>query len=311
MALAWITGAKGFIGQHLSRHLADKGTAVYGIGHGAWPEERAQRQGISFWINGEIDSANLWQLLQKGGKPDVVYHLAGGSSVGFSMQSPQENFHRTVTSTATLLEWLRCFSPQTRIVAVSSAAVYGNAPDAKLKEDGSYTPFSPYGYHKKLVELLCESYVHSFGLKATVLRLFSIYGPGLKKQLLWDTCNKLAHRPEKLVLQGTGKELRDWLVVDDAVRLLAAAGAMATPEFAIINGGTGTGTSVSDIVHMLCKAYGHVPKISFSGQQRPGDPARLIAEISNTKRLGVAITSDLATEIASYVVWHKSGQRQP
>ena len=307
MALAWVTGAKGFIGWHLSRQLSAGGDQVLGVGHGAWPPEIARREGVSFWVNGEIEGTNLWQLAQKSGKPDVIYHLAGGSSVGLSMQSPQEDYHRTVTSTATLLEWVRCFSPETKVVAVSSAAVYGDSIDLILKEAGYYTPFSPYGFHKKLVELLCESYVRNFGLSATVVRFFSIFGPGLRKQLLWDLCSKLADNPAELMLHGTGDELRDWVYVDDAVRILQAAGAFKDEPFAVVNGGTGTGTYVVDVVKLLCDAWGSAPIISFTGTQRSGDPVRLVADTTLlTEKLHVKAQHSLAQGIENYTNWFKA-----
>jgi UDP-glucose 4-epimerase len=309
VALTWITGAKGFIGRYLSRHLSVKGDTVFGVGHGAWPPEVAVKQGVSFWINGEIDGANLWQLLQHGGKPDVIYHLAGGSSVGFSMQSPQEDYHRTVTSTATLLEWVRCFSPDSKVVAVSSAAVYGDTKQVLLEEDGTYTPFSPYGYHKRLVELLAQSYVQNFGLRVAVVRLFSIYGPGLRKQLLWDICTKLAGKRDELALHGTGEELRDWLHVDDAVRIVEVAGYHSAEGFAIFNGGTGIGTSVGDVVQLLGDAWGNAPKIVFSGKQRPGDPVSLVADTTRLKRdLNIVAQQRLHDGIQSYVNWFKAEQ---
>ncbi len=307
MTTVWATGAKGFIGQHLTRHLSGSGQKVLGVGHGALPGATAQNQGLSYWINGEVDGTNLWHLLQNGGKPDVIYHLAGGSSVGFSLQSPQEDYHRTVTSTATLLEWVRCFSPESKVVAVSSAAIYGDAVHETLAERGHYTPFSPYGYHKRLVELLCESYVQNFGLRVAVVRLFSIYGPGLRKQLLWDVCTKLSARPTELILHGTGRELRDWLSVEDAVRILSAAGAMPADGMVIVNGGTGVGTSVCDLVHMLGQAWGDRPKITFSGQRREGDPLSLVADTARlVSELGIATSRNLQHGITDYVTWFKA-----
>jgi UDP-glucose 4-epimerase len=310
VARAWILGAKGFVGQHLAQHLSDLGDTVFGLGHGAWPAEIAERAGVAFWINGEIEGANLLQLLQRGGAPDVIYHLAGGSSVAVSVQSPQEDFQRTVASTSVLLEWVRSFCPECRIVGVSSAAVYGDSGLPLLSEVGSYTPFSPYGFHKRLLELLCESYARNFGLKITIVRLFSIYGTGLRKQLLWDVCTRLSAKPALLKMQGTGTELRDWLHVSDAVKILVAAGLSSEPEFTIVNGGTGTGTSVADVVSHLCSSWGATPQIKFSGERRKGDPVDLVADIQLLSRfLDVKPHHPLIDGISDYVSWYKEMQR--
>ena len=306
MATVWVLGAKGFIGQYLARFLADDGHRVLGLGHGLWPEDLAAEAGVTYWVNGEIDSANLSQLLKVGGAPATIYHLAGGSSVGLSMQSPLEDFQRTVSTAAALLEWVRAFQPATKIVSVSSAAVYGDSSKTMLTEDGEYTPFSPYGFHKRMLELLCESYVRNFGLKVAIVRLFSIYGAGLQKQLLWDVGGRLIGRPQHLTMHGTGAELRDWLHVTDAVRLLAAAGQYDGEDFMILNGGTGMGTSVAAVLDMVCAAWGLAPNITFSGDRRTGDPINLVADVNRVNHLlDVRPQMQLADGIADYVRWLK------
>ena len=308
MTSVWITGAKGFIGSHLAQSLSAAGTEVLGLGHGAWPDDIARKNGVSFWVNGEIEDANLWQLLKRSGEPAAIYHLAGGSSVGFSMQTPREDFHRTVTSTATLLEWMRIFTPKTKLIAVSSAAVYGNSSAKTLTESGNYTPYSPYGFHKRVVETLCQSYAENFGLNVNIVRLFSIYGPGLSKQLIWDLCCKLSSTPTTITLHGTGQELRDWVYIKDAVRILEAVCKDKSHAFTIINGGSGHGTTVSDVVSQVCQSWKQSPNIIFSGQQRPGDPMRLVADTKRLDRLGLKLEHDLEHGVDAYVKWFQAGR---
>jgi UDP-glucose 4-epimerase len=306
VVLAWVLGAKGFVGQHLSRHLSHQGDTVLGLGHGPWQVEMAIREGVSFWIDGEIDEANLFKLLERSGPPDVIYQLAGGSSVAVSMQFPNEDFERTVTSTAVLLEWVRNFSPESKIVAVSSAAVYGDSGSPALAEAGNYIPFSPYGFHKRMLELMCESYARNYGLNVTIVRLFSIYGNGLKKQLLWDICTRLVAQPSVLEMQGSGKELRDWLHVSDAVKILQAAAQRSASQFMIVNGGSGIGTSVASVVELVCSAWGAAPTISFSGQRRSGDPVDLVADTSLLfDLLGQHPHEQLTHGVREYVRWYK------
>jgi UDP-glucose 4-epimerase len=306
MSVIWVTGAKGFIGKHLCTYLSKQGNLVLGLGHGAWPSEIAIGSGISHWVNGEIEDSNLWQLIEQSGNPDLIYHLAGGSSVGVSLQSPTEDFRRTVTSTAALLEWIRIHSPQTKLVVSSSAAVYGNSQISHIPEEGNYTPYSPYGFHKRSAELLCESYVQSFGLQIAIVRLFSIYGPGLYKQLLWDLCSRLNHLPNKLEMNGTGEELRDWLYIEDAARILVTVAGDITENLSIINGGTGKGICVRDVVNLTCQAWHISPEITFSGQSRPGDPMTLVANIDKLDRLGFKPQHNLSEGINKYVNWFQS-----
>src|SRR6267154_4055143 len=253
----WVTGANGFIGRYLARELADAGYAVHGIGHGALENLEKQRVGMQTWLNGEVDAANLNALAAGYGLPSKVFHLAGGSSVGLSIAQPFEDFSRTVSSTARLLEWLRGSAPECRLIVASSAAVYGAQHSGPISEDAALAPMSPYGHHKLMMEQLCRSYSVTFGIRSTVARLFSVYGPHLRKQLLWDICSRLQQDGRTLVLGGTGAEIRDWTDVRDVARLLTRIGELPQQEtFRIINGGSGGGTSVADIANMLVENWG-------------------------------------------------------
>jgi UDP-glucose 4-epimerase len=309
MPVVWVTGARGFIGSNLSSYLAQQGHQVLGVGHGTWPPEIAIQSGISYWVNGEIDSSNLRQLLDKSGSPDVIYHLAGGSSVGLSIQAPAEDFRRSVQSTAALLEWMRANVPEARLVISSSAAIYGNGHTGAIIEDGYFTPYSPYGFHKRAAELLCESYAHNFGIQIAIVRLFSVYGPGLCKQLLWDICNRLNQSPSLVKLHGTGDEIRDWLYIEDAVCILISAGSSASQAPFTVNGGTGSGTSVRDMATLLCKAWGQSPELMFSRQHRVGDPFSLVADTQNLQTLGFVPKYSLTLGLEKYVHWFQQFHR--
>ena len=102
MNWVWVTGARGFIGRHLALLLSQSGRKVGGVGHGGWALDDAQRWGISAWLNGEVDHQNLHELRKITGDPARVFHLAGGSSVAASIQSPYEDFQRTVGTTTRL-----------------------------------------------------------------------------------------------------------------------------------------------------------------------------------------------------------------
>ena len=109
----WITGANGFIGRHLVRELAEAGTRRMASAMARSKLRKTPSRPVC-WINGEIDAANLNALAAAHGPPSRVFHLAGGSSVGLSIAQPFEDFSRTVTSTARLLEWLRGSAPECR-----------------------------------------------------------------------------------------------------------------------------------------------------------------------------------------------------
>ncbi|WP_398468480.1 NAD-dependent epimerase/dehydratase family protein [Tardiphaga sp.] len=301
----WVTGGNGFIGRHLILALAGAGEVVAGLGHGAIDETDRQRLGLSNWINGEIDAPNLDALATRHGAPTAVFHLAGGSTVGRSIEQPYEDFNRTVVATARLLEWLRHTAPSCRLVVASSAAVYGAHHSGPIAEDADKQPMSPYGFHKLLMEQLCQSYAISFGLRATIVRLFSVYGPSLRKQLLWDLCLRLKGGQQQLVLGGTGREARDWIDVRDAVRLLAVAANDDGQQFVCLNGGSGVATTVADIAGMVTKAWGGGIELRFSGDARPGDPFSLVADERRVAALPFRWSIPVEDGIKDYVDWFK------
>nr|WHW29453.1 putative NAD dependent epimerase/dehydratase family protein [uncultured bacterium] len=304
-----ITGAHGFIGKHLAKRLASHGHVVVGLGHGIWPASEAQRWGVSQWLNGDIQAGNL-RMLQQDGTPDVVYHLAGGSTVGAAIASPREDFFRTVASTVELLEWLRLDAPATKLVAVSSAAVYGAGHQGLIAEEARLQPYSPYGHHKQMMESLCRSYGDSYGLQVAVARLFSVFGPELKKQLLWDMCTRLAAGESPLVLGGSGNELRDWVDVRELARALELLPSQATPQTQAINVGTGVATSVREIALGLMTAWhgqeAAAEMLGFSGSSRPGDPFSLVADPHRLNSLGFEWKLSLSQGLVDYVNWFRT-----
>ena len=303
--VALVTGARGFIGRHLAISLHRKGIYVCGIGHGSWTESECVEWGLSQWLNGDVTKSNLEILQDSVGTPDIVFHLAGGSSVAPSIHAPVEDFRRSVLSTLELLEWARVSAPKARLVLASSAAVYGSGYTHIIQETNPLRPYSPYGVHKRIAEELFESYGKNFGLNVAFVRLFSVYGTEIRKQLLWDSCCRLANDSTALELGGSGKEVRDWFHVSDAVKLLRMAATKANSEGFVINGGTGDAVTVCQIARQLCTVWGMGTKLEFNGRGRQGDPQYLVADTTKASILGFVPKVGWKEGLAYYVEWFK------
>jgi len=313
---AWVTGAHGFIGRHVARECRARGMTVAGVGHGTWDAGEKTRFGLTSWVRGEVNGTSLDLLAGRAPAPQFLFHLAGGSSVGISVAAPDEDFRRTVTSTAELLRWTARVAPGATVVIASSAAVYGGAAGPeRIPETHPCEPCSPYGHHKRIAERLGEEFARARGLRVVAVRMFSVYGPHLRKQLLWDLCVRLSKAPETLELTGTGSETRDFLHVEDATRLLVdrgirAATAEASSSLVTVNGGTGTATSVRELAEGVSKAWGRPTEIRFTGKVRAGDPPRLVADPSRAIADGWSPRVPLREGIAGYVSWFR-GVRVP
>jgi len=189
-----------------------------------------------------------------------------------------------------------------RFVYVSSAAVYGDAGAGPIATSAPVQPISPYGEHKAAAEDLCRRAASENGLPVLIVRFFSLYGPGLRKQLLWDACGKL--RDGHAAFFGTGEEVRDWLHIEDAVRLLETAAAAASPACPVVNGGTGVGTAVRDVIAALADAIDPRAEVRFLGSGRTGDPRSYIAATGEALALGWSPDVVWHDGIREYAEWY-------
>ncbi len=307
--LAVVLGAAGFVGRHTCRELASQGFTVIGIGHGGWSTDEWRHWGLNRWIESEIDLQSLQQL-KLPGPVACVLHCAGSGAVSYSYVAPWDDFQRATVTTAAALEWIRNQpKPRPRLVLVSSAAVYGDQGDTDATENAIRSPISPYGFHKVAAESLCDSYSRFFNVPVSVVRLFSVYGDGLCKQLLWDALNKFSL--SKNAFFGTGHELRDWIHVSDAAELLVAAAQRPQSNFEIYNGGHEKATT-REVLTRLAGAYGTTGAPEFNGETHTGNPRRLTADCGNTRRLlNWKPKISLQDGLPRYVAWFKQQAEPP
>lgn len=299
-----VLGASGFIGRHVCCTLAQQGMPVFGLGHGLWSTDEQRRWGLARWLQADAEIGALAELL--GSRPlAAIIHCAGGSAVAASYAEPLADFRRTVDSTAQVLEFARTRAGNTpRVVLTSSAAVYGDQGDVDVTETSACSPISPYGFHKLAAEHLCTSYARFFNVPVTVVRLFSVYGNGLRKQLLWEACQKFQRQEPQFF--GTGHELRDWIHVSDAAALLCAAAGAPQARSALYNGGSEQ-ASTRDVLTMLGSLFDGQPVPFFTGNTHTGNPRRLTADCDHAQhQLGWRPHIQLPNGLRQYAQWFKS-----
>ncbi len=297
---ALVTGAFGFLGRHVARRLSLSGWQVIGIGHGCWELEEYKQWGIDEW---HVSDITVDALVEHAGMPDVILHCAGSGSVGFSLEYPYQDFQRTVGTTLNVLEFGRMHAQDAKIVYPSSAGVYGKVQKLPILETDPLSPTSPYGVHKRMSEELCGSYARHFGICVAVVRLFSVYGVGLRKQLLWDAAQKIMRGERDFF--GTGEEIRDWLHIEDAANLLIKAADYASAVCPVVNGGAGRGITVREALCSLLECFGGGEPV-FTGATRVGDPPVYVADISSALAWGWSHVMGFENGLREYAAWFMS-----
>lgn len=296
-----VTGGYGFLGRAVAKQFKLQGYRVVGIGNGRWDGDEMHTHGFDEWLDASVTMASMLTLKDRF---EVFVHCAGNGSVGYSLVNPLQDFKKSVDSTAELLEFVRISNPNAVVVYPSSAGVYGAKDDYPIRESDNLNPISPYGYNKRLSEQLCESYSKIFGLKTRAIRFFSIYGPGLTKQLLWDASNKLLAAGGEIEFAGSGQETRDFIYVNDAAELIFEM-AVQRDQFIVINGAGGIKVTVKSLIEQLRDRINPELDIVFRGNTRQGDPQYYHADISRAASFGWTPSTILSNGLDKYVAWFR------
>jgi UDP-glucose 4-epimerase len=294
-----ITGANGFLGSHCVKRFAENRDEIFAIGHKCIKDTKIQEI-----IEGEINLENLQGF--KNVVFDIIVHCGGSGNVGYSLQNPLDDFNRSVNSTISVLEFARKCSPNSLVIYPSTPAVQGLHIDSPIKESDPSIPVSPYGVHKKLAEQLCLSYSHNFGVKTAIIRFFSIYGEGLRKQLIWDACNKMCKSEDsEIEFWGTGEETRDWIYIDDAIYLIKKVSESNIDKPFIVNGGSGIRCTICETLNTLAEVFNFSGKVKFNQLQKAGDPKYYLADTTIANLIGWKPKFSLQKGIENYVKWYK------
>jgi UDP-glucose 4-epimerase len=290
-----ILGGGGFLAGHIQRRYRALGWRVVSVGREAGAAAGEVRHA---WSLPHPELAHLLAVEQ----PDICVNAAGRASAPASMVEPLADFEASTLLNFHILDDLRRRSPGTVFIHLSSAAVYGDPACLPITEDAPVAPISPYGWHKRLSEMVVEEHARQFSLRGASLRIFSAYGPGLRRQVVWDLISRAVANPDgPLVLQGLAEDSRDFIHGADvaaALQTIVERGELVGESY---NLASGVETSMGELAALIMRLLGRGPDIAFDAQRRPGNPGRWHADIGRLRALGFAPSLSLESGVRQMV----------
>jgi UDP-glucuronate 4-epimerase len=308
-----VTGVAGFIGMHCAQRLLERGDTVVGIDNLSTyysvqlkKDRLARLQNPRFGFH-QIDIADAPQLeaVFEKTKPDAVLHLAAQAGVRYSLVNPQSYVQTNLVGFANLLESCRRHPPR-HLVFASSSSVYGANPNLPWSESHNVDhPVSLYAATKKSNELMAHVYNHVYGLNATGLRFFTVYGPWGRPDMSPMLFAQAITQGKPIQVFNHGNMQRDFTYIDDIVEGTIRVLDKPAP-YAVYNIGNHQPVALLDYIAALERALGKEAKLDMQPMQ-PGDVKATYADTTALqKAVGFAPSTPLATGLARFAEWFKA-----
>lgn len=330
-----VTGAAGFVGFHVTQALLDKGVQVLGIDNltpyydpalkQARLDRLTARNGFSFEPI-DIADYDAVQAAFAAFRPQVVIHLAAQAGVRYSLENPRAYAASNLDGFLSILEACR-HNPVDHLVYASSSSVYGaNAKVPFSEHDGADHPVSLYAATKRANELMAHSYSHLYGIPATGLRFFTVYGPWGRPDMAYFKFTKAILEGRPIDVYDEATMSRDFTYVDDIreaiVRLAglppranpqadntAADPATAAAPWRIYNIGNHTPVRLDHFIATIEAACGR-KAIKRHLPAQPGDVPATYADVADlTARVDFRPDTPIETGIARFVAWYREFYR--
>jgi UDP-glucose 4-epimerase len=299
-----VTGAAGFIGSHVCEALCRVGARVVAAG----PISEEKRGNLAA-LQDRIDvvparlTAHLMQSLLEQETFDYVFHFAGSPDPRASTRAPVKDFRLNSALTLSLLEACRKASRIPAVVLASSAAVYGSTPTLPIGETAPTDPISPYGASKLAAEIYARVYSRRFEVPTAVMRIFSAYGPRLRRQVVHDFLARLHENPSSLKVRTTGVETRDFIFIDDIVSAALTIASIAPLAGEPYNVGTGTETSIRMLAKLIVDRLGPDCRVEFEDRTDTVGASRWCADVRKLRGLGWTPTVGIEEGVARTAAW--------
>lgn len=276
---ALVIGGVGFIGERLVSRLKLKN---FDVDISTSSKKTYCHTTSIYSIN--YDEVGFAKLLAKT-QYDDIYFFAGNPSPSNSENDPYLDINFTNIPLLALLNILVRIEFKGRVWFASSVAVYGGNNENRLTEDSKCFPLSYYAVSKLMAEEHLKMFSRIYGLHIGIFRIFSTFGGGLKRQLVYDVWNKIKNNPKEILLHGTGNEGRDLSYVEDQISAITCIADNVVPSGDVWNIGSGKLYKVSEVVSHICKIMGVDTKIKYHYPVRLYDGLQWKADVSKLELL--------------------------
>lgn len=300
-----VTGGAGFIGSNIVKQLLLDGHEVTVLDNfsSGYRSNLAPFPDVHL-IEGDI--RNEATVAEAVNGVEVIFHLAASVGNKRSIDHPLLDADINVMGTLKVLEAARKAGVR-KIVASSSAGIFGELKTMPIKEDHPIEPDTPYGSSKLCMEKECLAYAKIYDIEAICLRYFNVYGPNQRFDAYGNVIPIFAFkmwRGEPISIFGDGEQTRDFINVQDVVQANIKA-AMTHGLSGAFNTGSGTRITINNLVELLQKAAGLKPEVQYR-EPRPGDVLHSLADISSARNafgFNPIVSFDLG--LSEYMAWAK------
>ena len=297
-----ITGGAGFIASHLVDKLIEQGNEVVVIDNLSTGKKENLNSKAVFY-NLDIQGSKVSEIFKKE-KPEIVFHYAAQIDVRKSVENPIDSAKTNILGSLNILENCIKYKVKKFVFASTGGAIYGEADIVPTPESYLAQPISPYGIEKLTVENYLNFYNKEYGLGYLVLRFANVYGPRQNSKgeagVVAIFCDKML-AGEQLVINGDGKQTRDFIFVGDVVN--ANILGVEKNKSGIFNIGTGIETDINEIFRTIKKEL-RLEVEEIHGSQKSGEQKRSCLNIGKANaELGWQPEYDLNKGLEETTKW--------
>lgn len=309
----FVTGATGFVGAHIVRHLVERGARVVCLQRDAVKSNSLDffdlRRRVTI-VQGDVTDYALLERALNEYEVESVFHLAAQALVGVANRSPLSTFETNIRGTYLLMEACRVTRTVGRVVVASSDKAYGTHPELPYTEDYPLLGLFPYDASKVCTDVIARSYAHTYSLPVAVTRFANVYGPGdMNMSRIIPSAIVSVLRGEAPIIRSDGTPIREFVYVDDVARgYLLLAEKMDEARGTAFNFGTGEQVQMLALVNRIIRLAGSElePRVMLQRKIEGEIDAQYLSAAKVEARFGWRAEVSLDEGLRRSIEWYRA-----